>query len=144
MDRFLEEQEGVRDRSSSPNNHCLHNAEGGKRHQRSSISSTINETDAKHIDSWASGGGAVDPLADLNNAASQPSAGVNPLTNSLGGSRHIDYTSQSMHETPPGNNASLWVNRSHSNNHEMRNQEGTPLETNEPSSPENILPHLPP
>ncbi|XP_046482083.1 mesoderm induction early response protein 1 isoform X2 [Neodiprion pinetum] len=137
MDRFLEEQEGVRDRSSSPNNHCHHSVDGGKRHQRSSISSAINETDTKHIDSWSTSGG-VDPLADTNNTSLQPPA-VNSLTNSSGTLRHIEYTSHVIHEGPAEGSTSLWASRQHSNN-----QDGTVVESNEPSSPEIILPHLPP
>lgn len=143
MDRFLEEQEGVRDRSSSPNNHYLHNSD--IKRQRSSLSTTINESDTKQMESWSSSGGAVDPLADLNNTSSQP-ADVNSLTTSSGTPRQIEYTSHVIHEGPAEGSTSLWASRSHSNNHESRNQEssGTVMESNEPSSPENILPHLPP
>lgn len=49
MDRFLEEQEGVRDRSSSPNVHCL--LYGDAKRQRMQ-SNSINNEDAKPLDNW--------------------------------------------------------------------------------------------
>lgn len=49
MDRFLEEQEGVRDRSSSPNVHCL--LYGDAKRQRMQANS-INNEDAKPLDNW--------------------------------------------------------------------------------------------
>ncbi|XP_036140065.1 mesoderm induction early response protein 1 isoform X2 [Monomorium pharaonis] len=67
MDRFLEEQEGVRDRSSSPNVHCL--LYGDTKRQRSS-SSVINNDESKSADAWD--GNAVDPLADVNGPTAPP------------------------------------------------------------------------
>ncbi|XP_011332212.1 mesoderm induction early response protein 1 isoform X2 [Ooceraea biroi] len=68
MDRFLEEQEGVRDRSSSPNVHCL--IYGDTKRQRSSASVTNND-ESKSTDAW-DGNNAVDPLADINGPTPQP------------------------------------------------------------------------
>ncbi|XP_011165308.1 mesoderm induction early response protein 1 isoform X4 [Solenopsis invicta] len=67
MDRFLEEQEGVRDRSSSPNVHCL--LYGDVKRQRSSTSVTNND-ESKSTDAWD--GNAVDPLADVNGPTAPP------------------------------------------------------------------------
>lgn len=67
MDRFLEEQEGVRDRSSSPNVHCL--LYGDAKRQRSSTSVTNND-ESKSADAWD--GNAVDPLADVNGPTPAP------------------------------------------------------------------------
>lgn len=67
MDRFLEEQEGVRDRSSSPNVHCL--LYGDAKRQRSSTS-VINNDESKSTDAWD--GNAVDPLADVNGPTPPP------------------------------------------------------------------------
>lgn len=61
MDRFLEEQEGVRDRSSSPNVHCL--LYGDAKRQRSAVS-VANNDESKSTEQWD--GIAADPLADLN------------------------------------------------------------------------------
>ncbi|XP_020289978.1 mesoderm induction early response protein 1 isoform X1 [Pseudomyrmex gracilis] len=66
MDRFLEEQEGVRDRSSSPNVHCL--LYGDTKRQRSSASVTNND----EIKSETWDGNAVDPLADANGPTAAP------------------------------------------------------------------------
>ncbi|OXU27059.1 hypothetical protein TSAR_008600 [Trichomalopsis sarcophagae] len=57
MDRFLEEQEGVRDRSSSPNVHCLM-LYGDAKRQRTNANSTSNEEPScgggnkSGLDSW--------------------------------------------------------------------------------------------
>ncbi|XP_076246060.1 mesoderm induction early response protein 1 isoform X2 [Calliopsis andreniformis] len=67
MDRFLEEQEGVRDRSSSPNVHCL--LYGDAKRQRSTAS-TANNEEPKSVEQWD--GSAVDPLADLNGPTPAP------------------------------------------------------------------------
>lgn len=67
MDRFLEEQEGVRDRSSSPNVHCL--LYGDAKRQRSSTS-VINNDESKSAEAWD--GNAVDPLAEINGPTPAP------------------------------------------------------------------------
>ncbi|XP_011068016.1 PREDICTED: mesoderm induction early response protein 1 isoform X2 [Acromyrmex echinatior] len=67
MDRFLEEQEGVRDRSSSPNVHCL--LYGDTKRQRSSTSVTNND-ESKSTDAWD--GNVIDPLADVNGPTPAP------------------------------------------------------------------------
>lgn len=67
MDRFLEEQEGVRDRSSSPNVNCL--LYGDAKRQRSSVSVT-NSDEAKSTEAWD--GNSVDPLADINGPTPAP------------------------------------------------------------------------
>lgn len=67
MDRFLEEQEGVRDRSSSPNvNYLLY---GDAKRQRASVSVTNND-EAKSTETWD--GNSVDPLADINGPTAPP------------------------------------------------------------------------
>ncbi|XP_029156436.1 mesoderm induction early response protein 1 isoform X2 [Nylanderia fulva] len=67
MDRFLEEQEGVRDRSSSPNVHCL--LYGDAKRQRSSTS-VINNDESKSAEAWD--GNAVDPLTEMNGPTPAP------------------------------------------------------------------------
>ncbi|XP_050463533.1 mesoderm induction early response protein 1 isoform X3 [Cataglyphis hispanica] len=67
MDRFLEEQEGVRDRSSSPNVHCL--LYGDAKRQRSSTN-VINNDESKSTEPWD--GNAVDPLAEINGPTAPP------------------------------------------------------------------------
>ncbi|XP_076668017.1 mesoderm induction early response protein 1 isoform X1 [Andrena cerasifolii] len=66
MDRFLEEQEGVRDRSSSPNVHCL--LYGDAKRQRSTTSTTNND-EPKSVEQWD---GPVDSLADQNGPTPAP------------------------------------------------------------------------
>ncbi|XP_015585725.1 mesoderm induction early response protein 1 isoform X1 [Cephus cinctus] len=137
MDRFLEEQEGVRDRSSSPNIHCL--LYGDTKRQRSSASLT-NPEESKLMESW-DGGGAIDPLADLN---SPPPPSVTVNSNSLpvsGTTHHLDYTTHMIREgAAEGNTVWTTTTHSHTNNHVASSN----METNESPSPENILPHLPP
>lgn len=59
MDRFLEEQEGVRDRSSSPNvNYLLH---GDAKRQRTSM--TNNHEGKSSVESWDTTTG--DPVSDI-------------------------------------------------------------------------------
>lgn len=80
MDRFLEEQEGVRDRSSSPNVHCL--LYGDAKRQRSSTNVTNND-ESKSTEPWD--GNTVDPLADINGPtppASLPPPPPPPVTSS--------------------------------------------------------------
>ena len=82
MDRFLEEQEGVRDRSSSPNVHCL--LYGDTKRQRTNTCLANNE-DSKSLELWDGAAGAgsitgtelanssVDPLAvDFNSSVPAP------------------------------------------------------------------------
>ncbi|XP_012260355.2 mesoderm induction early response protein 1-like isoform X2 [Athalia rosae] len=172
MDRFLEEQEGVRDRSSSPNNHYLHHSDSKR--QRSSLSTGINEMDTKQVvDSWSSSG-AVDPLRDPSNSLPQvttantftttttpPTTTVTVTltattttvttttttttitttsTSSSGNSRHTEYTSHAIHEGPVEERTS----RPHATNNHGTIQDEAMVESNNLSSPENILPHLPP
>ncbi|XP_017876091.1 mesoderm induction early response protein 1 isoform X2 [Ceratina calcarata] len=66
MDRFLEEQEGVRDRSSSPNVHCL--LYGDAKRQRTTATAPNNE-EAKS-EPWD--GATIDPLADMNGPTPGP------------------------------------------------------------------------
>ncbi|XP_050584090.1 mesoderm induction early response protein 1 isoform X2 [Bombus affinis] len=67
MDRFLEEQEGVRDRSSSPNVHCL--LYGDAKRQRSTVNAPNND-EAKSAEPWD--GTVIDPLADSNGPTPAP------------------------------------------------------------------------
>lgn len=67
MDRFLEEQEGVRDRSSSPNVHCL--LYGDAKRQRSTVNAPHND-EAKSAEPWD--GTVIDPLADSNGPTPAP------------------------------------------------------------------------
>lgn len=89
MDRFLEEQEGVRDRSSSPNVHCL--LYGDAKRQRTNANLGNNE-DSKSLELWDGSAGPgplpnsgvtnmnVDPLTiEFNNTTSAP---VQPAQNS--------------------------------------------------------------
>lgn len=64
MDRFLEEQEGVRDRSSSPNVNCL--LHGDAKRQRTSTIMANNHTESGKSESW-DGTTSEEPLVDLSN-----------------------------------------------------------------------------
>ena len=83
MDRFLEEQEGVRDRSSSPNVNCL--LYGDAKRQRTNTNMANND-DSKSLELWdgaavpgsipeagAANPNVIDPLAiDFNSSAPTP------------------------------------------------------------------------
>lgn len=116
MDRFLEEQEGVRDRSSSPNVNCL--LYGDAKRQRTDKNLTNNE-DSKSLELWdgaagpgpipgagATNPGVIDPITiDFNSSAPVPvqppqhsAAPVTTLQNSTAPSAtyassrgHLDY-----------------------------------------------------
>ncbi|XP_034948669.1 mesoderm induction early response protein 1 isoform X2 [Chelonus insularis] len=81
MDRFLEEQEGVRDRSSSPNVNCL--ILGDVKRQRTSTNMTNNHAEGgKSTESW-DGTANEDPLGDLNNAENLTSTVTSPSSSLL-------------------------------------------------------------
>ncbi|XP_023290476.1 mesoderm induction early response protein 1 isoform X2 [Orussus abietinus] len=164
MDRFLEEQEGVRDRSSSPSIHCL--LYGDAKRQRTGPS-IANSEETKLLDSWEGGpgggggaAGAVDPLADLNGASQPASANSVPPTGPT--HHHLNYPPQITRESPAEDGA-LWTsthghpNNNHHHHHHLHHHHhhhhhnhavgatpapGAPIDDS--PSPENILPHLPP
>ncbi|XP_066586919.1 mesoderm induction early response protein 1 isoform X2 [Prorops nasuta] len=172
MDRFLEEQEGVRDRSSSPNVHCL--LYGDVKRQRTSANAT-NSEDTKP-ETWDSG--AVDPLADHNGPTPAPPppppppppvstsevAAVDPACNPAWpnlGSRGQTTSSvittitintttavaSSATTTAVISTSTITSSTSNSTANSFYHQRVPAAKTNEPQdspSPENILPHLPP
>lgn len=97
MDRFLEEQEGVRDRSSSPNVHCLM-LYGDAKRQRTNANSTSNDepssggVNKSGLDSWD---GATTTNASSTTTTTSASAtttsGANAETSSsVNASGHAD------------------------------------------------------
>lgn len=114
MDRFLEEQEGVRDRSSSPNVHCL--LYGDSKRQKTSTGMN-NADDSKSLESWDNNNpgnnatdaapesvavkeenteSATDPSSVAKNSILQTSS-VHNSTNA-NATRHVDYASHLMRE----------------------------------------------
>lgn len=88
MDRFLEEQEGVRDRSSSPNVHCL--LYGDTKRQRTNTN-LVNHEDIKSSENWdgpsttpatsSVNNGITDTLTTDNSSSSLNLINTSKLTN---------------------------------------------------------------
>lgn len=93
MDRFLEEQEGVRDRSSSPNVNCL--LYGDAKRQRGSVNTLANNhsEEVKSLDTW-DGVMTDESLGDVNNMNMSTGTTTTTTTSTAGGT-----TSGSMSST---------------------------------------------
>lgn len=173
MDRFLEEQEGVRDRSSSPNVHCL--LYGDAKRQRTNANLGNNE-DSKSLELWDGTAGTgpipnagvtnlnVDPLSiDFNNTSSTPnqtaqnSTGPVQNSNSQSGNfsttrSHLDYgiatkgNSEGGGTWSPSSSSPPTQRNAHqpNNNHILTTSSNISTGNETARSPENILPHLPP
>ncbi|XP_057324493.1 mesoderm induction early response protein 1 isoform X2 [Microplitis mediator] len=156
MDRFLEEQEGVRDRSSSPNVNCL--IHGDAKRQRSNANMTNNHNEGgKSTESW-DGATSEDPLGDANSTDSVsatvtsppssllPPPAPPPLVSSAPASAPLLSSSSS---SPPSSSSSNVLSTPPApqlnpppvpQNHETPHDYPPPL----PPSSDNVLSHLPP
>ncbi|KAG8042157.1 hypothetical protein G9C98_000148 [Cotesia typhae] len=156
MDRFLEEQEGVRDRSSSPNVNCL--IHGDAKRQRGNPNMTNNHNEGgKSTESW-DGATSEDPLGDANSTDSVSATVTSATSSLLPPPAPPPLISSSPSSTAPLSSSSSSTSNVSSNvlstpmvtqpnppptgpqNHESSHDYPPPL----PPSSDNVLPHLPP
>lgn len=93
MDRFLEEQEGVRDRSSSPNVNCL--LSGDIKRQRVSTNSMSNDEPSTLLPSGKAN------LENWTNSVSVTTATVTATTNTSSGSDSSVNNAEPADSMPP-------------------------------------------
>ncbi|KAK0173762.1 hypothetical protein PV328_006910 [Microctonus aethiopoides] len=152
MDRFLEEQEGVRDRSSSPNVNCL--IHGDAKRQRTAVNMANNHSESgKSTESW-DGAMSEDPLGELSNTeaasttiTSPPSSLLPPLAPPPPPPPPLLIPSSSSSLTPPtSSSTSLSVSSTmaqiNSSPIASQNLESTTHDYSPMS--DNVLTHLPP